>query len=203
MNPYPSQPDRLETTSFFQVTRKYFDLPTATSRFNFQRKIVIHYRKLIPSLLLATGLGAFLAGPSFADGGCGAMGGSGHHGEHHAKHMEAHHKMLHDALKLTAEQEPGWKKLIDSEQPKPSAAQPVDWSKLTAPQRAEKMLELSKVRQEQMGEHVVALKAFYATLTPVQQKTFEDFHMSPRNGMRSKSDPASPKVEKAPVASKP
>jgi hypothetical protein len=54
-----------------------------------------------------------------------------------------------------------------------------------------------------MGEHVVALKAFYATLTPVQQKTFEDFHMSPRNGLRSKSDPASPKVEKAPAASKP
>lgn len=200
MNRYAAQSDALETTSFFQVTRKYFALPLTPSRFNFERKIVTPSRKLIPSLLLATGLGAFLAAPSFADGGCGGMGGS-HHGEQHAKHQEAHHKMLHDALKLTAEQEPGWKKLMESEQHKPSTAQPVDWAKLTAPQRAEKMLEFSKARQEQMGEHVAALKVFYATLTTEQQKTFDDFHSGSRNAMRGKSGRAGAQAEKAVVDS--
>jgi hypothetical protein len=199
MAPNSSQHDQLQTTSFFKITRTYLGLPSLAPRFNFQRKIVTHYRKLIPSLLLATGLGAFLAGPSFADAGCGAMGGGGKHSEQHAKRMEEHHKMLHEALKLSAEQEPGWKKLMDSEQPRASAntAQTIDWSKLTAPQRAEKMLEQSKARQEQMGEHVAALKAFYASLSTEQQKTFEDFHTNMRGGMRGKSGPGAAKTEKA------
>lgn len=182
-----------------------YKLSTPPAYFAFQRKIVTHYRKLIPSLLLATGLGAIFAGPAFADAGCGGMGGHTRHHEQHAKHMEQHHKMLHDALKLSADQEPAWKTLIDSEQHRPAtgAVPADDWSKLNAPQRAEKMLEMTKARQEQMNQHVTALKAFYATLSPEQQKTFEDFHAGPRSGMRGKQGPGAPKLDKAAPPSKP
>jgi len=217
--------DTLHIKAFMLVTREYFELPSDGTRepapaFKnnqqqqpeifpakplIQRKQMNNYRKLIPSLILASGLGALFAGSAFADMGCEHMGGHGNHHEMHAKHMEAHHKMLHDALKLTPEQEPGWKKLMDSEQPKAAAntVKPEEWSKLTAPERAEKMLELSKLRQEQMGEHVVALKAFYSSLTPVQQKTFEDFHATPRAGMQAKPAAGTQKGEKTTTPGKP
>jgi hypothetical protein len=113
--------------------------------------------------------------------------------------MDEHHKVLHEALKLTPAQEPGWQKLMDSEHPKvaANAGQPIDWSKLTAPERAEKMLELAKVRQEQMAEHVAALKVFYASLTPEQQKAFEDAHAAPRAGVGMKKPMNAAPSEKA------
>lgn len=155
------------------------------------------YRNVIQSLLLAAGFGAFVAGPAMADPGCGHMGG---HSERHAKMMDQHHNHVHHALKLTAEQEPTWENLMDSEQPRPAAqgGQAQDWAKLNAPERAEKMLEISKARQAQMAEHVAALKAFYAVLTPEQQKTFEDFHSGPRADMASKPTPKASSTSKAP-----
>ena len=155
------------------------------------------YRRLAQSVLLATGLGAFLAGPVFADPGCGPMGGHEAHAEHHSKMMEQHHKQLHDALKLTSEQEAGWKKLMESEEPRPStsgAGQREDWAKLSTPERAEKMLELGKARQEHMAEYVAALKGFYATLSVEQKKTFEDMHADQRGSMRGKPGMKSPAV---------
>ena len=129
---------------------------------------------------------------------CEGVSGRGNQHERHAKQMDQHHKILHEALKLTAAQEPGWQKLIDSEHPKAAAnaGEAIDWSKLTAPERAEKMLELSKIRQEQMAEHVAALKVFYASLTSEQQKAFEDAHATPRAGMGMKK-PINAPPEKA------
>lgn len=154
------------------------------------------YRKMAQSLFLAAGLGAFAAGPVMADPGCGPMG---QNHEHHAKMLEQHHKQLHDALKLTPEQEPAWNTLMSTEQQKrvTAGARTEDWSKLKAPERADKMLEFAKARQEQMSEHVAALKAFYATLTPEQQQIFEDHHAAPRRGMRGMSAPKTPGAGKA------
>lgn len=170
-----------------------------------QRNTMNSYRKVAQSFLLAAGLGAFVAGPVMADPGCGYMGAQrggqqGAHQEHRAKMMEQHHKQLHESLKLTPEQEPAWSKLMETEQhrPKMSGSQADDWAKLKAPERAEKMLELSKARQAVMAEHVAALKTFYATLTPEQQKIFEDQH-APRKGMRGKSGPKMPSPDKSPV----
>lgn len=162
---------------------------------------MISYRKLVQSLVIAAGAGVFAAGAAMADPGCGHMGN--HHSERHVRMMEQHHALLHDAMKLSAEQEPAWKKLMDSEQPRMalSGGQPEDWAKLNAPERAEKMLELSKARQAQMAEHVAALKEFYALLTPEQQKTFEEFHGGPRRGMGGKPGPKAPAVGKAPSKS--
>jgi periplasmic protein CpxP/Spy len=160
-------------------------------------------RKILPALLLAFGLGALSAGPALADPGCQHDGRSGWQ----AKKMEKHHSQLHDALKLTAEQEPGWKKLLDSEHPAgmPGNTDQEDWSKLKAPERAEKMLELSKAHQAAMAEHVAALKSFYASLTPQQQAAFEEFHSAHQHGhhahhgMRGKPASKAPESSAAPV----
>jgi len=209
MNHHTPDTSVIDLSSFLAVSREYFGLnadlaaapskvarlPALVPQLNQQRKNVNSYRRLARSVLLATGLGAFLAGSAFADPGCDSMGGHEAHQQHHGKMLEQHHKQLHDALKLTPEQEPAWKKLIESEQPKPSsagAAQRDDWSKLSTPERAEKTLELYKARQEHMTEYVAALKGFYATLTPEQKKIFEDMHASPQRGMRGKHGPRHP-----------
>lgn len=208
-------------TEFLAISRQYFDLPLAVStqpasrpqtmvheqpRISpmqlikpMNRNTMKHYRHLAKTLIFASGLGAFLAAPAFAEMSCEGMNGRGNQHEHHSKQMDEHHKVLHEALKLTPAQEPGWQKLMDSEHPKvvANAGQPIDWSKLTAPERAEKMLELAKVRQEQMAEHVAALKVFYASLTPEQQKAFEDAHAAPRAGVGMKKPMNAAPPEKA------
>jgi len=158
------------------------------------------YRHFATSVFLASALG-FVAAPAFASHpNCGSMGEHSEFSEHRAKHMEEHHKKLHAALKLTADQEGAWKKMMDSEQPmaKAAAGKPEDWAKLTTPERAEKMLERMKERQAQQVEHVSALKDFYAVLTPEQKKVFDDFHSGPREGMRGKPMRRAAEFDKAP-----
>lgn len=133
------------------------------------------YRKITHAILLVASLGTMAAAPALAAPACD------HDNDRqgwHARKWEQHHARLHDALKLTAEQEPGWKKLLESEPPRAGQgrAEREDWSKLSTPERAEKRLELSKARQAQATEHLAALKAFYATLTPEQQTIFDGFH---------------------------
>ena len=213
MTPTALHSETIDIAPFLSISRKYLGLNSAdgagaevalnpfkrqalTSRTksNTRRNGMKRYCNLAQSLLLATGLGAVVSSPAFADPGCGNMSRREAHFEHHAKMIEQRHQQLHDALKLSAEQEPGWKKFAESEQlkPPPGIDQPEDWSKLSTPERAEKILELSKMHQAHMAEHVAALKAFYATLTPEQKKTFEDFHASPPGGMRGKSRPLNP-----------
>lgn len=143
------------------------------------------YRKTARSLFLAVGLGAFVAGPALADPGWTQ---NDEHRARHAKMQEQRYQHLHDTLKLTTEQEPAWSRLIQSDPAKPAGngGRTENWAKLTVLERAEKMLELSQARQQQMVEHIARLKAFYAVLTPDQQKTFEDFHAGPAGGMPDK-----------------
>ena len=148
-----------------------------------------YFSQQIPALIFAAGLGAMAANPAFGQSRCDDMGHEVHHGQ--SKMMEQHHEQLHQALKLTAEQEPGWKKLIESEQHKSPVAEtkPQDLAKLTVPERAERRLERAKAHQAQMAMHLAALKAFYQTLTPEQKKTFEEFHAKRGSGMRHKQPP--------------
>ena len=89
--------------------------------------------------------------------------------------MAKHQAKLHDKLKLTASQEPAWKTFITSMTPPDMGKRPerADMMKLSAPERADKMLTMMKEREAHMGEHVAAMKTFYAVLTPEQQKTFD------------------------------
>ena len=133
------------------------------------------YRTLATSVLLASALG-FAAAPALAGHpNCGAKGEHGDFSEHRAEHMQKHHQKLHAALKLTADQEGAWKKLMDSEPPmgKMESGKSDDWAKLTTPERADKMLERMKEHQAHQVEHVAALKEFYAVLTPEQKKVFD------------------------------
>jgi len=145
------------------------------------------FRHAFPALALSLLLGA-AAVPAMADMPCGPMGGGMR--EHRAERMEQHHKRLHDALKLNADQEVAWKKLIESEHPmaaaRPGAGKTEDWAALTTPERAERMLERMRAHQSAMADHVAQLKAFYGLLSPEQQKIFDDAHRGGRRGMRGK-----------------
>jgi hypothetical protein len=107
-------------------------------------------------------------------------GGHGHHdmGERMA-HFQAR---LHDHLKLTAAQEPAWNAYVAAIKPQAPAAgaahqdHRADWkafAALPAPQKMEKMLDMQKKHEAMQEHHLAALKTFYATLTPDQQKTFD------------------------------
>lgn len=132
-------------------------------------------------LLFAVMLGA--AWPAVADMPCGPMAERhGMHG-HGGEAMAQHHAKLREALKLTPEQDAAWKKLLASEHPmgmdRAQAGKADDWAKLSTPERAERMLERMRSHEAAMSEHVAALKAFYATLSPEQKKIFDDAHSGP------------------------
>lgn len=125
------------------------------------------------------GIGAALAAaPSFAhcggDMGMGPMGG--HARGDMVERMKQHQQRVHDALKLTPQQQGAWTKFQESH-PFMRAdlrPDPAELAKLSAPERAEKMLERQKQHQEAMTQHVAALKEFYGQLTPEQQKIFDE-----------------------------
>ncbi|MDP3842827.1 MAG: Spy/CpxP family protein refolding chaperone [Oxalobacteraceae bacterium] len=91
------------------------------------------------------------------------------------EHMARRQADLHAQLKLSPAQEPAWKAYTDSMTP-PAMKDRPDRSALQAmpaPQRMQAMLERMQQNQARMETHLAALKTFYATLTPEQQKTFD------------------------------
>lgn len=119
------------------------------------------------------------------DGDCGQMrgkGGMGGMGGMDSQRMEQmmsrHLDKLHGDLKLSAEQESAWKSWSASVQEHMASRKDkrpdfAAMAKLPAPERAEKMLELQKARQQEMEASLPALRAFYAKLTPEQQQIFD------------------------------
>jgi len=104
------------------------------------------------------------------------------HGEHRggnpAERMAKYQARLHDKLKLTAAQEPAWAAFTAANAPKKPAG---DWkakreafAKLSAPQRMEQWIAMSKERIAGQEARLGSLKTFYAVLTPEQQKVFDD-----------------------------
>lgn len=164
---------------------------------------MLNNKKLrIAALALATSA-VMISAPSFAQRG-GAMGDGpmrSHCAEgHNADRVKQHQQRLHDALKLAPQQEAAWGKFQESHPFAGNAKRPApdEMAKLTAPERAEKMLELQKQHQEGMSKHVSAMKDFYAQLTPEQKKTFDEQTMmgkrSQRGNMRApgQQGPATP-----------
>jgi len=139
-------------------------------------------KKLLAALLVASGT-AFVALPSLAQGpdgcyGMGPMGGERAQGRM-GERMKQHQQRIHDALKLTPEQEKAWTKYQESHPfgQQGMRNQQADLAKLSAPERADKMLEMQRQHQDAMGKHVAAMKDFYAQLTPEQKKTFDEQSM--------------------------
>jgi hypothetical protein len=79
-------------------------------------------------------------------------------------------------LKLTPAQEPAWNAFVARTAPEPRgpmAGAREDWSKLTTPQRLDRMQALRAERDAAMAKRIDATRSFYAALTPEQQKVFD------------------------------
>ncbi|HUW51054.1 MAG TPA: Spy/CpxP family protein refolding chaperone [Sulfuricella sp.] len=131
------------------------------------------FRKNILLIGLATlGLGSapILA---LANTGCGPMGGGS---EKFAQQIEKRQARLHDKLKLTPEQNAAWKTFSEKMKPSGPRSRPdiSAMESLHAPERMEKILSMMKEHESRMAERVVAVKEFYAVLTPEQQKLFDE-----------------------------
>lgn len=87
-------------------------------------------------------------------------------------------------LKLTPAQEPAWNSYQAAIKPMMPAGPRPDmkaWMAMPAPDRMAKMIEMGKQHIATEESHLAALRTFYATLTPVQQKAF-DHAMMGRHG---------------------
>ena len=111
-------------------------------------------------------------------------------GKHRADRMAKMDKLKAE-LKLAPEQEAAWSAFVERTAHEPrmagkNGAQREDWSKLTTPERLDKMQARHAERGEQMAQRIDATKGFYAALTPEQQKTFDSQSMRgfQRTGMK-------------------
>lgn len=97
--------------------------------------------------------------------------------EHQAKFAERiakHQAALHDKLQLTAAQEPAWQTFVAAVTPTlPTVHDRSAMAAATTPERLDQHLAMAKQHVTKMETRVAATKAFYAQLTPEQQKTFD------------------------------
>lgn len=127
-----------------------------------------------------------LAGSAFAQSGPtpthGAAGGPQAHSEmreHMRERMnERHTKQLGELkskLKLDASQEAAWKTFADSMHSPGSMNFPdrSAMTKLSTPERIDKMQAMHAQRDAEMKKHGEATKSFYAALNAEQKKTFD------------------------------
>ena len=92
-----------------------------------------------------------------------------------AEHAARRQAALHDALKLTPQQESAWAVFAE----KMRAGQPMQrpdrgqMEKLSAPERMEKMLAMMRDGERRLADRLEATKPFYAVLTPAQRLIFD------------------------------
>ena len=108
--------------------------------------------------------------------------GPAHGPRHHQHDRAAHEKRMAEkaqkfqaALQLTEAQQAGWNSYREAVKPV-RPAKHLDresFAKLTTPQRIDHMQQQRTERNAQAHRRDEATKAFYATLTPAQQKTFD------------------------------
>ena len=95
----------------------------------------------------------------------------GDRAQHHARRLAA----LKEQLQLTPAQEPAWTAFTAAVQPGERKAR-LDrqgMEQLTTPERIDRMRALRAQRAAEADRRGDATKAFYAALTPAQQKTFD------------------------------
>jgi Spy/CpxP family protein refolding chaperone len=160
---------------------------------------------LVTGLLLAAGV-AYSQAPMM---GCDMHEGMQSHGMDHPgmggmghmdptkmqAMMDKRHAALKAQLKLTPAQEPAWAAFMEAHKPpagKLGKPEMPDMSKLTTPERIDKMRELHaqrvSERAAEMDKRGAATKTFYAALTPEQQKLF-DAHEMKGHGMKGHDMP--------------
>ncbi len=99
-----------------------------------------------------------------------------------AKRAEHAARKLRDALQLRPDQEPALQAFIAAMRP-PEAEMhgmrrmaEADGQTLSTPDRMTQQLEWHKARLAEAEKKLVALKTFYAALSPAQQKAFDTLH---------------------------
>lgn len=104
---------------------------------------------------------------------------------------EKRQSMLHDKLGLSALQEPAWKDFIAKLKPSGQTSRPSgsELSKLSTPDRLDRMLAVMKDRERAMEAHAEAIKTFYAQLTPEQKKMFDASFFHPKDGHERHGEP--------------
>lgn len=94
---------------------------------------------------------------------------------------------LHEQLKITPAQEGVWKAFVQSIEPRlPAAKEAGDADKMNAVERMEKNLENLRDHQVRAQARLTALKNLYSSLTPEQQKRFDDHHKQVRKEMQGR-----------------
>lgn len=138
------------------------------------------------SLVVVLGLGlvallsssVFATEPNPATNNVGTHSWSKDHNDCHEDHFAKHMSRLHDALKLSANQEAAWTvfaskmKPVEMDQPAHK-----DWQDMSAPDRLDHMVEMMKTHEKTMVEHAANVRTFYETLTAEQKKIFDEHFM--------------------------
>ncbi|WP_348682773.1 Spy/CpxP family protein refolding chaperone [Acidovorax soli] len=93
----------------------------------------------------------------------------------HQAYMAKRAETMKAQLKLTPAQEPAWATFTAAMQPgeRPARLDRADMQKLTTPERIDRMRALRAQHAAEADRRGEAIKTFYATLTPEQQKTFD------------------------------
>lgn len=93
----------------------------------------------------------------------------------HEKRMAEKAQKFQATLQLTEAQQAGWNSYREAVKPVRPAKHldRASFAKLTTPQRIDHMQQQRTERSAQAHRRDEATKAFYATLTPAQQKTFD------------------------------
>ena len=86
--------------------------------------------------------------------------------------------LLREQLHLSEEQESHWNNFVASVpiSTKSCRTDRIAMDKMTTPERLEQQLNMLKEQEAKMTANLRALKAFYASLTPDQQKAFDEYH---------------------------
>ncbi len=103
------------------------------------------------------------------------------HAEFAARHAQKRAERvakLHDELRITPAQESAWNSFVASMKPAQHAGgrhgDRAAMANLTAPERAQKMIERQKQRTAFMEQRLAALNSFYSVLSPDQKKVFDE-----------------------------
>ena len=156
---------------------------------------------LLAGLLATAGAGAIAQTPATPQGDAGGAAATsqatppatmhgGQMGRHDPAKMEAYlarrQADMKAKLKITPAQEGAWTAFTAAMQPpadkdaRPASGQRAELDKLTTPQRIDKMREIRTQRMTAMtalmDKRGDAAKAFYAALSPEQQKVFDAEH---------------------------
>lgn len=141
------------------------------------------YKHLVAASALALlGLGAAAQAPQpavVAPGPAPALQGQHpmmqHHLERRQQRAAQRQERLKQILQITPAQEGAWNTWIASRQTGTSfrGGQRAEFAQLTTPERIDRMRALRAARMAEADRRGEATKAFYAALTPAQQKAFD------------------------------